>query len=162
MDRRCRQIVYSSFSLDANIFIAGTHALYHSLLIRCPATQCLPPSMEPLNFLSCALVGYIFVTPSLWIEVGGIQPSGNEVQSLSNMSISRRGSWGKDRLWPKGVGEGMSKRTTRPRSMGVNIGKQISPKLAASTGSNIRGSWHFFFLWWWACKTDKAPKRVVM
>jgi hypothetical protein len=25
----------------------------------------------------------------------------------------------------------MSKRTTRPRSMGVNIGKQISPKLAA-------------------------------
>jgi len=28
-------IIYLFFYLDPNIFIAGTHALYHSVLIRC-------------------------------------------------------------------------------------------------------------------------------
>ena len=88
-------IVYSFFCLNINLLIVGTHTLYHFLSIPCPLTNASSPSMVLLNFLSCVLIGYILVTPSLWIEGEDIQPSDNEIQSLFNMSKSGRRSWGK-------------------------------------------------------------------
>lgn len=57
-------IIYLFFYLNPNIFIAGTHARYHSVLSRCTRKP-TPPGLELTNVVSRALVGYIFVTPDL-------------------------------------------------------------------------------------------------